>query len=297
MKRRIVACRASCQPVAPPAAPEALVSWLEEQARALRTPWLLAHADDGVIWGRCDAGGLITSRTALEEGGETDPCSPPLRAVTLQEARLFGPTAELLLWRGEQGGWQARVIRDGAGGDPAVQGDAAVVEEVAVPRDGAIGDTGVPGRAAPTTAFAAAVPGEAGVAANPGEAGRPGAAALPADSGPLGDAANTWATGQPGAVSPPGPAATWRQACEERYLLWGTPQRSLPRGFTLLREGAQGLRHAVPLALSPGAGTGSAWRAWLRVRHYLAPEGLARILASRLYGLEGPGAETGEEAE
>jgi len=81
---------------------------LAEQARAHGLCWLLAHADDGVIWGEVRADGLHLS-------GDVFPrISPPLRAVTLQQARLFGPDAELLVWR-RDAGWQARLIQDGVG--------------------------------------------------------------------------------------------------------------------------------------------------------------------------------------
>jgi hypothetical protein len=56
--------------------------------------------------------------------------------------------------------------------------------------------------------------------------------------------------------------------------------------FTLLRDGAQGLRHAVPVALAIGAADGKATPHRLLVRHYLADEDFARIVASRLVDLK-----------
>src|SRR5947199_5744016 len=86
--------------------------WLQKQAADHHLPWLLAHADDGVIWGRLDGGRLVTSfEAAAGDGGALGVC-PELRTVTLQQARLFGPAAELLLWRDGGGRWQARLIRD-----------------------------------------------------------------------------------------------------------------------------------------------------------------------------------------
>lgn len=85
-----------------------LQSWLTDQARTYKLNWLLAHADDGVIWGEVRDDGLHLSGDAFPA------ISPPLRAVTLQQARLFGSTAELLLWR-DGAGWRARVIQDGTG--------------------------------------------------------------------------------------------------------------------------------------------------------------------------------------
>jgi CRISPR-associated protein (TIGR03984 family) len=74
----------------------------------------------------------------------------------------------------------------------------------------------------------------------------------------------------------------------EHYWLWGTRVVRTAGGFMLLEEGAQGLRHAPPIAtLTEGR------RAALLVRHYVAhdPEGRARISASRLFGLDAVGAE------
>jgi CRISPR-associated protein (TIGR03984 family) len=69
---------------------------------------LLAFALDGLIWGRLKDGQLMVAADV-----ETD-FSPELDISTLQEARLFGPTAELHLWRTETG-FRARAITDAAG--------------------------------------------------------------------------------------------------------------------------------------------------------------------------------------
>ncbi len=76
------------------------------QVHGLR--WLLAHADDGVIWGKVRDGKLHLSGDAFPQ------TSPPLRAATLQQARLFGPEGEILVWK-EDAGWRARRIQDGDG--------------------------------------------------------------------------------------------------------------------------------------------------------------------------------------
>ena len=85
-------------------------SVLPELAGEHHLRWLLAHADDGVIWGQTRDNGLHLSSAVFPS------ISPPLRAKTLQQARLFGPEAELLLWKSEDS-WQARIIRDGSGED------------------------------------------------------------------------------------------------------------------------------------------------------------------------------------
>ena len=60
----------------------------------------------------------------------------------------------------------------------------------------------------------------------------------------------------------------------------------LAHGFTLLTEGANGLRHAVPHAFSlPERAQPGAVR--LRVRHYLDAAS-ARVVTSRLLDLECP---------
>lgn len=105
---------------------ENVKAWLVAQAKAyqMATPcYLLAHANDGVIWGRLDEGGnLLTSYDALENtqvSGKWDisrvvmaqETLPPLRSETLQQARLFNKDAELYVWRdGDGKTWHGRLI-------------------------------------------------------------------------------------------------------------------------------------------------------------------------------------------
>ncbi len=81
-------------------------SWLREMAGQYKLNWLLAHADDGVIWGENRADALVTSHEAAPD------TSPPLRTATLQQARLFSISGELLLWRDDDGDWKASLIRE-----------------------------------------------------------------------------------------------------------------------------------------------------------------------------------------
>ncbi|MCX8024166.1 MAG: CRISPR-associated protein Csx19 [Thermanaerothrix sp.] len=81
---------------------------LAELAKGYGLRWLLAHADDGVIWGELRAGVLCLSSSVFPY------FSPPLRALTLQQTRLFGPRSEILLWR-DNGHLRARIIQDGIG--------------------------------------------------------------------------------------------------------------------------------------------------------------------------------------
>lgn len=159
---------------------------LTDLARGYDLRWLLAHADDGVIWGEFRADGLHLSGNAFPN------VSPPLRATTLQQARLFGPQAEILLWK-DDSAWRGRLIRD----------DADEVED----------------------------------------------------------------------------------ALDETHLLWGTDVEDWQDGFALLREGAQGLRHAPPLPDDVQLPVR------LQVRHYVAydSDGQAYIACSRLIGLDAQG--------
>lgn len=91
-----------------PGEDKAFQTWLEEKASAYQ--YLLAHADDGVIWGYLKEGQLITSDQAFPD------VSPPLHAQTLQQLRLFSEKGELHLWRTEPGQFQGRVITDDTSG-------------------------------------------------------------------------------------------------------------------------------------------------------------------------------------
>ncbi|MFB6274143.1 MAG: CRISPR-associated protein Csx19 [Salinibacter sp.] len=98
--------------------------WLESQA-ALREnhhlSWLLAHADDGVVWGRVEEdGALVTSHEAAQGDAEALEVCPPLRTTTLQQARLFGRGGELLLWRDGARDLHARLIYKADGEDATV---------------------------------------------------------------------------------------------------------------------------------------------------------------------------------
>jgi CRISPR-associated protein (TIGR03984 family) len=158
--------------------------WLTGQAQKYDLHYLLAHADDGVIWGRFDADGLHTSHGIA-------PQSPPLREVTLQQCRLFGLMGEMLVWR-DSSGWRARLITDGAD-------------------------------------------------------------------------ANEW--------------------YDEDQVLWGTTVDPRQDGFSLVSEGAQGMRHAVPTAVTEKDLADRQLR--LRVRHYITynEDGEATVIVSRLVQL------------
>lgn len=87
--------------------------WLFKQGKLYNLDWFLAHADDGVIWGKIGDRNLLLSSDYFSEL----PCvAASLRAITLQQARLFGINGELLIWRNGTGKrWQARLLQDGKG--------------------------------------------------------------------------------------------------------------------------------------------------------------------------------------
>ena len=173
-----------------------LVTWLEDTAVKYSCTYLLAHAEDGVIWGHIADKILVTSHEIFPAT-----CRAKLRLATLWEARLFGEQAEVLLWRAD-GVWQARVIQD------AKLDTAAYLVET--------------------------------------------------------------------------------------QMLWGTRAEQRKRGFTLLADGAEGLRHAVPIDV-PDARFRHATQSEqlhrpvrLQIRHYIDydSDGNARIALSRLVTVE-----------
>jgi CRISPR-associated protein (TIGR03984 family) len=109
MKRTIHETLSSQREISLPAPDTDLHAWLTEQAQQYQLPWLLAYADDGVIWGELrDDGHLHLSCAAFPQS------ALHLRWITLQQCRLFGPPGELLLWPGPQGR-QARLRLDSHG--------------------------------------------------------------------------------------------------------------------------------------------------------------------------------------
>ena len=113
MNRQIVPIGWVCTPVVAPGKNVPLADWLAKQARRYGVDTLLAHADDGVIWGLVQDGKLLTSGDA-ERFPEV---SPPLRWLTLLEARLFGRGGELYLWRADVDVYQARWLADAPAAD------------------------------------------------------------------------------------------------------------------------------------------------------------------------------------
>jgi CRISPR-associated protein (TIGR03984 family) len=86
-----------------------LRGWFAGQA-AEGMALLLAHCDDGIAWGRVVDG-------TLELAGDHLPqVAVAFEAGRLQQARLFGPAGELLLWR-DHAGWRVRRLLEAALGE------------------------------------------------------------------------------------------------------------------------------------------------------------------------------------
>ncbi len=168
---------------------QALEGWIIEGGTNYGLIYLLAHAEDGVIWGKIEAGKLTTS-------GEVFPqISPGLRLETLQQCRIFGDEGEIFLWKCDRG-WKARLIPD----------------------------------------------------------------------------------------------ETSLEYIPECQILWGTKSEREEKGFTLVTDGSQGLRHAVPLTGINDYFFGDNYRPIrLSVKHYIDYDedtGIAFISCSRLVSLQ-----------
>ena len=83
-----------------------LAHWLSTLPRLIEPTYLLAHLDDGVVWGRWSN---KRWHYANQVGGPA--IGPSLRLVTLQTLRVFNKNAECFLWRGGKG-WQQRWLVD-----------------------------------------------------------------------------------------------------------------------------------------------------------------------------------------
>ena len=85
-----------------------LNSWIEAQASQYGLRYLLAHADDGVVWGRFEDGKLVT---ADQVDNPKFKQLPMLRLSSLQQCRIFSELGEVLLWKSGSH-LHARIIAD-----------------------------------------------------------------------------------------------------------------------------------------------------------------------------------------
>lgn len=167
-----------------------LLEWLKQKAEQYQIQYLLAHGDDGVIWGKFQNGELITTTEPVKLFPECN--FPFLRKETLQQCRIFGDTSEVMIWK-NNGGFKARLIQD----------NNLTMDDYII----------------------------------------------------------------------------------ENQILWGTQKEQENNGFTLVSDGQQGLRHAVPLT---GINFNNNERPLrLTIHHYIDEDdsGVTRIYLSRLVNL------------
>jgi len=86
------------------------VIWLVNMAEEHKLVYALAHADDGVMWGRFSGSAWAWSGDVFKS------VSPPLNWDRLLDMRLFGSTAEVFVWR-EESGLKGRLITEEVGGE------------------------------------------------------------------------------------------------------------------------------------------------------------------------------------
>jgi CRISPR-associated protein (TIGR03984 family) len=92
----------------PPDLHQNFSAWLLQQFHECSLRWLLAYADDGVIWGEMRQDGLHLSSKSFPD------VSPSLRYITLKEARLFNESSEMHLWSDGKT-WKGILIKEGEG--------------------------------------------------------------------------------------------------------------------------------------------------------------------------------------
>lgn len=88
-------------------------------------PYLLAHAEDGIIWGRFDVENLALE-TSYRAFPECQFCC--LRLSTLQQCRIFGEAGEVLLWN-DSGVWRSRLILQSKVSDLIAQNHIGLIPE------------------------------------------------------------------------------------------------------------------------------------------------------------------------
>lgn len=89
-------------------------TWLAQKMTD-EMPWLLAHADDGVIWGKRQSDrSLKLSSDVFNDEKKYPSIAVSLSVKTLQQARIFGPAGEILIWRSEKGFAGRRIFEGSA---------------------------------------------------------------------------------------------------------------------------------------------------------------------------------------
>jgi CRISPR-associated protein (TIGR03984 family) len=97
------------------------VEWLQAQATEYGLRWLLAYTHAGIVWGELRNGQLVLAKP-----------DSSVAWSNLQQARLFGPTGELLLWP-SAALWRWRCYTDtDTIADAEVSGAAITVHDIAL---------------------------------------------------------------------------------------------------------------------------------------------------------------------
>jgi len=120
--RTIKSGKVKLQPFSPKEIAADPLTWLNDQAK--QGMILLAHADDGVIWGKVVSDDDNKLRFQFPSAALLSQAE--LRAETLTMAWLFNDSEEIFLWRVAEMQWQARTIRDNEG-EPASFFDEAQI--------------------------------------------------------------------------------------------------------------------------------------------------------------------------
>lgn len=89
-----------------------LRQWLKQKviSHNYKFKYLLAHAEDGVIWGYFDSEGDLITPTEPEKQFKRYEF-PVFKYETLQQCRVFGDNAEIMFWKNDIG-FNARIIED-----------------------------------------------------------------------------------------------------------------------------------------------------------------------------------------
>ncbi|MEH1992107.1 type III-D CRISPR-associated protein Csx19 [Nostoc sp.] len=88
-----------------------LMDWLQKEAQKYHLQYLLAHAEDGVIWGHFNEDCQLITAESVFCKNTFNVDLPKLRLLTLQQCRIFGENGEILLWKSQEK-WKAQFIKD-----------------------------------------------------------------------------------------------------------------------------------------------------------------------------------------
>lgn len=106
MRSQIKGLKYTIEPVIFPSdLDQKFLPWLSQQMQEHNLRWLLAYADDGIVWGEMRLDGLHLSSKPFPE------VSPSLRFITLKESRLFSENAEMHIWS-DGDIWHGILVKD-----------------------------------------------------------------------------------------------------------------------------------------------------------------------------------------